>query len=170
MARWKLCAAAYLHVPDETWEYKEIDRATGRSKRIELPVPRLLDPNDPSCWTTRWGNRDLANENGEVIVCWEGKGEPRDQVFIGDPTPDMVPLDDEAAEVSASFADQWSFKAEDPNAMQGFSQSLVDRFNHEIESIKTRPPEVPGLADLTAAIKTMAEQNAAVVQALTRRV
>ena len=73
MARWKLMTPHYLNVEGESWEYTENDRQTGRPKRVQFPVPRLLDIRDPSCWTNRWGNKD--NEDGEIIVCHSGKGE-----------------------------------------------------------------------------------------------
>ena len=49
MARWKLMTPHYLNVEGETWEYTENDRQTGRPKRVQFPVPRLLDIRDPSC-------------------------------------------------------------------------------------------------------------------------
>jgi len=156
MARWKLMCSHYLNVPGEEWEYQETDRNTGRPIRRKFPVPRLLDIGDPSCWTNSWGNKD--NADGEVIVCHEGKGESRDIVFYGDPTPDMVPVDDEAKEISASFEARWKVK---PEGMAGdFSQSLVDRFQIEMAEIKSKPAEVPGLADLVGAIKQLVETQA----------
>lgn len=154
MARWKLMTAHYLAVPNEEWEYTENDRTTGRPKRVKFPVPRLLDINDPVCWTNRWGNKD--NEEGEIIVCWEGKGEKNDITFIGDPTPDMVPVDDEAKEISAKFEARWQNK---PESYGDYSQSLIDRFQVEMADIKAKPVEIPGLAELTKAIGDLVSQN-----------
>lgn len=155
MARWKLMTPHYLNVPGEEWEYTENDRTTGRPKRLKFQVPRLLDTRDPSNWTNRWGNKD--NEDGEIIVCWQGKGEASDIVFIGDPTPDMVPVDDEAREISAKFETRWKAK---PEAMAGdYSQSLVDKFQIEMAEQRAKPPEVPGLAELTAAIGSLVQTN-----------
>lgn len=153
MARWKLMTSHYLRVPDEKWEYQETDRTTGKPIRKQYNVPRLLDINDPGCWTNQWGNRD--NAEGEIIVCHEGKGEPRDQVFYGSPTPDMVPLDDEAKEISASFEGLWKAKPE--NSAGDYSQSLVDRFQIEMAEIKSKPAEIPGLAELVGAINKLVE-------------
>jgi hypothetical protein len=155
MARWKLMTPHYLNVPGEEWEYTENDRQTGRPKRIKYQVPRLLDIRDPSNWTNRWGNKD--NEDGEIIVCWQGKGESSDIVFVGDPTPDMVPVDDEAREISATFEARWKTK---PESMAGdFSQSLVDKFQIEMAEAQAKPVEVPGLAELTAAIGSLVQTN-----------
>ena len=144
MARWKLINSHYLNVPGEKWEYKELDRNTGRERRIQIDVPRLLDPNDPGCWTNRWGNKD--NADGEIVVCHAGKGDSHDIIFIGDPTPDMIPVDDEAKEISNSFAEHWRYKPD--NADISFSQSLVDKFQIEMEAVAAKPVEIPGMADL----------------------
>ena len=160
-------AAHYLNVPGEEWEYVENDRSTGRPIRHKFPVPRLLDPKDKACWTVKWGAG--SDEEGEIIVCLEGKGEPRDQVFFGNPTPDMMPVDDEAKVISESFATLWSYKPEtDTN---NYSQSLIDRFQLEAEVAKVsaaKPATVEGLAELTAAIGTMVKQNAEILSNLRR--
>jgi hypothetical protein len=156
MARWKLMTSHYLNVPNEIWEYQETDRTTGKPVRRQFQVPKLLDVNDPQCWTNQWGNRD--NAEGEIIVCHEGKGESRDQPFVGDPTPDMIPLDDEAKEISKKFENIWQVK---PERMAGeYSQSLVDRFQVEMAELKTKPVEIPGMTDLISAIKDLVTSNA----------
>lgn len=165
MARWKLMTAHYLNTPGEEWEYQETDRKTGRPKRTKFAVPRYLDPRDPTCWTERWGNKD--NEEGEIIVCWEGQGNAHDIVFVGDPTPDMVPVDDEAREISATFEARWNFQPE--NADTDFSQSLVDKFQSELAEIQAKPVEVPGLAELTTAIGEMAKTNQKLLEASVER-
>lgn len=155
MARWKLMTPHYLNVPGEEWEYTENDRMTGRPKRVKFEVPRLLDIRDPSCWTNRWGNKD--NEDGEIVVCWKGKGESTDIVFVGDPTPDMMPVDDEAKAISATFETRWQQK---PESMSGdYSQSLIDRFQIEMADVKAKPVEIPGLTELTQAIGALVNQN-----------
>lgn len=160
MARWKLMTGHYLHVvKDPTmWEYQETDRSTGRPKRLQLPVPMLLDPKDPGCWTNRWGNKDT--EEGEIIVC-QGKGERGDIEFVGDPTPDMVPIDDEAKEISASFEEHWRYK---PDSLEPFDQSLIRGMEEKFEETKSAPAEIPGMADLVAAIGTMVKQNAEIIE------
>jgi hypothetical protein len=153
MARWKLMTAHYLNVPGEEWEYIETDRKTGRPRRTKFPVPRLLDVNDPTCWTNRWGGKD--NEDGEIIVCHDGKGEPSDQIFFGDPTPDMMPIDDEAKAISASFEDFWRYKPEE--GLGNHSQSLIDKFQIELAEAQAKPVEIPGLTDLVSVIAKQTE-------------
>lgn len=157
--RWKLMTGHYLNVVTNpsTWEYQETDRTTGRPRRKVMPVPTLLDPRDPNCWTTKWGNHD--NEEGEVIVC-QGEGLPGDIEFLGDPTPDMVPIDDEAKARSAEFADLWRYK---PESSEPFDQSLIRQMEEKFVEVKTAPVEIPGMSDLVAAIGTLVKQNAEVI-------
>lgn len=160
MARWKLMASHYLNVPGEEWEYTENDRISGRPKRHRFPVPRLLDVKDPTCWTNKYGNTD--NEEGEITVCHAGKGEPTDITFIGDPTPHMLPMDDEAREISARFEKRWATPVE--NAAIDHSQSLIDKFQAQMAEVQSRPAEVPGLSELTAAINSLVQVNQKVLE------
>jgi len=163
MARWKLATAHYLNCPGTEWEYNEQSRSTGKPQRRRFQVPRLLDPREPGDWTNSWGPKD--NSDGEVIVCYEGKGEPRDIVFEGDPTPDMIPVDDEARELSASFEDRWRYKPE--TAEVPFAQTLVDELQETMK--EARPVEIPGLADLASAVAQMAQTNQEMLKAWTPR-
>lgn len=160
MARWKLMTGHYLNVPGNEWEYTETNQQTQRPQRMKLSVPKLLDPRDPDCWTRRWGSGITAD--GEIVVCHEGKGESGDQVFFGSPTPDMVPLDAEAEEISASFANAWRYKVD---SGKDYSQSMIDDLEAQMKNIKPAPMEVPGLADLTAAIGQLVQQNQAALAA-----
>jgi len=74
---------------------------TGKPVRKMYKVPKHLDPRLEDDWTHRPENNNM---DGEIIVCWEGKGLPRDIIFEGNPTPGMLPLDDEAKEVSSHFS------------------------------------------------------------------
>lgn len=164
MARWKLLIPHYINVPGTEWEYQEVDRQTGRQKRKQFPVPMFLDPNDPQACNYSWGNRD--NQEGEIVVCWEGRGESRDIVFVGNPTPDMVPVDDEAREISAGFEQIWKHK---PDVDIGtFSQSLVDKFQIQMAETQAKPSQIEGLGDLVAVMKQMVEQNAQLLSAIAK--
>ncbi len=106
MARWRLITGHYLNVLIDgelvEWEYKEIDRTTGKQARKIFPVPMLMDPNDPAD----------CNYPGEIVVCHEGSGQRRDIVFVGNPTPDMEPYDEEAEAISASLRQKWEHPIE----------------------------------------------------------
>ncbi len=98
MARWRLINAHYLNVPGTEWEYKEVDRTTGKQGRKVYPVPMLMNPNDTAD----------CNYPGEIIVTnAESREYPRDILFLGDPTPEMEPLDTEAQAISDSLQDRW---------------------------------------------------------------
>ena len=169
MARWKLVTNMYLNCLGDAatqWEYKEVDRSTGRERRKTLPVPRYLDINDPSDWTWRDPTSNRDNANGEIIVCHVGKGKDRDIEFDGDPTPDMIPVDEEATQISASFADHWRYKPE--GTEMTYSQSMLDKFMAEKADMEAKPQtvEVAGMGDLLSAFATMTQQNQALLQAL----
>ena len=166
MARWKLACSHYINtVRQAKWRYSHTDRTTGENVEKEFIVPRLLDVNDPKCWTNRLtmgapvsvgGSAD--NSEGEIIVCHPGKGEKSDVEFLGDPTPDMIPYDEEAETISATFKDHWAYKP-DTVDNSGFSQALVDRM--EVPSTV----EVEGMKDLVAAMTAMVAQNAELIRA-----
>lgn len=115
MARWMLKEAHYLKVPGTVWEEMSVDRDTGRQKRIAHPVPRLLNPKDPSDWSHRpqSGGAHVSVggssfDEGAIVVAWAGKTDDRrDFIFEGEPTPDMEPIDDEAKEISAKKFSNW---------------------------------------------------------------
>lgn len=102
MARWRLRTAHYLNVIERygeriEWEYSETSRDTGRRARKLFPVPLMLDTNNAADF----------NYPGEIIVCTPGKGLRDDIEFLGEPTPDMEALDEEAEAISASLRNKW---------------------------------------------------------------
>lgn len=101
MARWKLTEAHYLNVPGTQWEHKETDRSTGKQARKVFDVPLYLDPEQPADCNY------FDDGVGEIIVCYEGKGQPRDIVFEGPPTKAMTPLDAEAEAITAPWREKW---------------------------------------------------------------
>lgn len=149
MARWKLAVAHYIHtVAKNQWEYIEVDRKTGRPKRHLFTVPRYLNPLEESDH-----NSISAQGEGEIIVCTEGGGQPTDIEFVGNPTPDMIPLDDEAKAISASFESLWSYKPGDiPEAEGGYAASLVEKLSDMRVAVDVKPVEIPGMSELIAAI------------------
>lgn len=155
MARWKLAAAHYLNVPGTDWEYKEVDRSTGKNIRRTFAVPLVLNPNDLSDCNYKNG------DEGEIIVCMPDKGEPRDIVFLGDPTPDMIPLDQEATDLSASFAGKWKHPID--SLPGNYSQSLLDGLQREMAMVQSNQTQAntgsAGVDKLVDAMSKMMEQN-----------
>lgn len=158
MARWRLMNSHYLSVPGTEWEYSETDRTTGKRGRKVFEVPAFLNPND------------RADQNypelGEIIVCYEGKGERKDIVFVGEPTPDMEPVDAEAEEISASLASKWKHPIETLPSHGDYSASLLTAFERQIAAVLK---SVPGAAPVNvggvdpAEFKQMQEQLAALM-------
>lgn len=165
MARWKLMCPHYLETRDTEWEYNETDRQTGRPKRTRFPVPRYLNPVDSGDWTNRWGSKD--NEMGEIIVCHENKGEKGDITFWGNPTPDMVPIDDEAKAITATFEDAWRYKPDDVAAVE-YKHTLIEKFQKDIAVAQAKPAEVSGLKELAEAVTLMARNQAAMLTAISK--
>jgi hypothetical protein len=96
MPRWKLMVGHYLNVPGTEWEYKEITDK-GRTLKKIYPVPLYMNPEDP-------GDH---NWPGEIIVAQEPGADPRDYIFTGPPTPDMLPLDEAAQLLSDRESPKW---------------------------------------------------------------
>lgn len=164
MARWKLLQPHYLNVPGTEWEYKETDRTTGRQARKVFQVPLFLHPDDPAD----------QNYPGEIIVGYKPQG--RDIVFVGPPTPDMEPLDEEAQAISDRERPKWKHPI-DSLASQGYSQSLLDDLMRQMSEIhagtRTSVPSVsaPGIdpaafASLQQQVAALLEQNKALMEKL----
>lgn len=127
MARWRLRVAHYLngHPPDMDiveWEYKETNRTNGREMRKRYKVPFYMDEG--------------------TIVCHEGKGQPDDTVFEGEPGPDMDPIDAEAKAISAKLAHKWKHPIEDLQG-QGFSASLLSSLERQVAELASNMPQPP---------------------------
>lgn len=164
MARWKLLTSHYLNVPGIEWTYKEVDRVTGRPVMKKFPVPLLLDPAQPADWTST----NQATGEGEIIVCHEGKGEPRDLTFTnsdgtpGHPTPDMYPMDKEAKAISDTYATRWNHPIE---SLEGngpsYADQLLDKLQTEVAEVRSKSSsiEVGGMTELLSAMTAMMKQN-----------
>ena len=169
MARWRLAAKHYLNIPGTEWEYKEIDRTTGRPKNVKFPVPTLLDPDDPSNWNhIIIRNQAGGPAEGEITVC-KGKGEDYDLPFEGDPTPDMVPLDDEAKAISAKFAGRWKHPIETLSG--SYADALLDDLQIEVAEVRAQQSsaKIEGMTELLTAMTQMMQQNQQMLATLTAK-
>lgn len=124
MARWRLRQKHYLNVPGTKWEYEETNRNTGKRNRVAFSVPVHLDPEDPSD----------HNYPGEVIVAnKEDRAYRNDIIFLGEPTPDMEPIDDEAQAISDALRPKWQHPIE---SLPGdFSASLISNFERQMKDL-----------------------------------
>lgn len=161
MARWQLTEPHYLNTKDTKWEFETKNRTTGRSERKQFNVPTHLDPNIESDWNyqDRIGNNII---DGKILVCYEGKGEPKDIVFEGPPTPGMLPIDDEAKEISSKF-DWIPTKGLDENSQfNSFAQQTLIKLTEELKSTASAP-QIEGMSEF---MKTMAEMMKAQTEIL----
>jgi len=138
MARWRLTDAHYLNVPGTEWEYKESDRETGRQARKVYEVPLHLDPKNPADWNNR------AEEAIYVSTKYDG-AHPRDYVFIGPPTPDMEPIDEEARLISQGYIESGAWQHPIDSINMTYSQSVLSDFERQLAQVlanvsKTSPP------------------------------
>lgn len=124
-ARWKLSQKHYLMVPGGSWEYKETTN-TGRSVKKTLPCPTYLDPDDPA-------DQNYPRDGLLIVANAEDDTHPRDIIFVGNPTPDMVPLNAEAEEISAKFRDRWGQPALDIGE-EGYTGALLSSLTETLQA------------------------------------
>jgi hypothetical protein len=112
-------------VPGTEWEYKETDRETQRQVRKVFEVPLYLNPNEQSDWNDR--------QNGRIIVTNRfDSAYPRDIVFVGQPTPDMEPLDEEAQKITDGYVKSGAWKHPIETLDMNYSQSVLSDFERQI--------------------------------------
>lgn len=126
MAKWKLTAAHYINVPGTEYEYKEVDRTSGKQAKQVFEVPLLLDPKDPSC----------CNRDGECIVVQNERAGPSEYIFVGDPTPDMEPLNEEAEAISAQHRSRWVKPIDSlPANGDDYGSALIKMFERQMSEL-----------------------------------
>lgn len=135
--RWRLINEHYLKVPElpdgtkVEWEHKETARETGRQVRKLYGVPLLLDPKSPAD----------CNYPGDVIVAHEPSGDQintnrNDYIFLGDPTPEMEPLNPAAQAITDRCRPRWENPIESLPANGGmnaqesaFMKNMMETFS-----------------------------------------
>jgi len=165
MARWKLTEPHYLSVPSERWEHTTTDSRTGKPVRKMYRVPKHLDPRLEDDWNYRPENNNM---DGEIIVCWEGKGLPRDIIFEGNPTPGMLPLDDEAKEISGKFSWTPTQGIDEDSQRQSFYARLGDTLIDQMTELKVAREVAlnPGMDKFMETMMAMMAQNQQILSAL----
>ncbi len=165
MARWQLTEPHYLNVPGTKWEFETKNRTTGRSERKQFHVPTHLDPNiETDCnYNDNVGNNMV---DGRIIVCWEGRGEPRDIVFEGPPTPGMLPLDDEAKAESAKFEWKPTAGLDENSQFNSFAQQTLIKLTSELKNVQTSP-QIEGMSEFMKSMALMMQQQTQILAQLT---
>jgi len=170
MARWRLLEPHYLNVEGIKWEYQETDRTTGRQVRKSFPVPQHFHPDTEVDWTERDG-RDMG-----IIVVSDGHNAHRsDIIFQGEPTPGMLPLDDEAKEISSRYKAKWEAPNRIPDEAEGtYAGRMMDQYvqsqskvNMMLAEASTR--EVPGMGDFMQVMTNMMKQNQQIIMMLAEK-
>jgi len=171
MARWLLKEPHYLNSPRTKWRYTEIDQ-DGEAQEHEFPVPRLMDPKDPRHWTNK--------QTQEIIVCYEGNGNPGDRIFTGPPTPGMEPLDAEAQEISNQYAPSWIHPIDTlPGNGQSYADGLLRQLTDQLTAISnTKSPSsaIPNqvvkaedFAEIQKQVAELMKQNQQLMAQLTQK-
>lgn len=159
MARWKLTEPHYLNCPSSRWEQTAVDARTGKPTRKMFKVPLHLDPRVADDWNVKFPNNEM---DGEIHVCWEGKGLPNDIIFEGDPTPGMVPLDEEAREITARFSWTPTQGIDEESQRAGFFARLGDDLINQLTDLKAAAATQQntfGVDKVLEAMAVMMKQN-----------
>lgn len=131
MARWRLTQPHYLNVPGTEWEYKETNRVSGKQATKRFPVPLYLDPEDVSEQTP-------PNSGMIVVTDKANRAFPHDIVFVGPPTPDMDPLDEEAEAISEAESKKWVHPID--SLPGNYSASLLTAFEAQLAELMSKQP------------------------------
>lgn len=171
MARWKLTEPHYLSVPTERWEHTTTNSRTGKPIRKMFRVPKHLDPRLEDDWNVRINGMD-----GEIHVCYEGKDDPkypdRAIVFEGNPTPGMLPLDDEAKEISGQFSWTPTQGIDEESQRHSFYAKLGDTLIDQMTELKVARETAPNPAmdKFMETMLAMMAQNQQILAALAGKV
>lgn len=162
MARWKLTEKHYLNVPGTKWEHIQIDRRTGKQVRKTFNVPLFLDPEaDDDC------NYNDGFDK-QIIVCHEGKGQDRDIVFVGDPTPGMLPIDDEAKAITSKFDWTPTQGLDDASKENSYTQKLLLGLVDQMSEAQSRATQSQSTIGIEKLLETMAAMMAQQTEILAR--
>lgn len=156
--RWQLTEPHYLNVPGTKWEQTIVDRNTGRPQRKSFTVPMHLHPESDVDW-----NR-MDGFVGFITVCHEGGGHPdgKDIVFIGDPTPGMLPLDDEAKALSGKFSWTPTEGTDDISQSNSFANKMLNGLIKDMAELQAGvrgAPQAEGLGELIATMREMMQSQ-----------
>lgn len=180
--RWRLINAHYLKVaelPDGTkveWEHRETSRESGRTVRKLFQVPILLDPRDGAD----------CNYPGEIIVAHAVEGAHnlrQDIIFVGEPTPEMEPLNEAAQAINDSLQAKWTHPIDTLPTNGGmnpgeraFMEGMMSEFAKEIgkalpkANLAVPDNEVGELKDRLAKLEALLAQQAKPTGEAARRV
>lgn len=159
MARWRLLVAHYLNTePSAEIEFKEVDQTTGRQARKVYKVPTLLDPKDQADHN--------YPQDGDIVVCDGNNPQPRDIIFLGQPTADMEPIDAEAIKITQQYIDAGTWNKPEPGL--DFGESLIKTFMSKMEKLELNVQPVSAGAVDAKAFESLQKQVAALLEQNTK--
>jgi len=162
MARFLLKEKHYINIVGNEWEREETNQATGKKLRQRFAVPQYLDPDD---------SKDHNSPEGIIVSTKEDRRYPRDLIFTGLPTPDMMPLDDEAEAMLEEY--KATYKGEHPidSLPVSLAESIAKALEMQIESMGGREKAIipnTSLARVEELEKSNAELKAQLAEILSR--
>lgn len=163
MARWKLTEKHYLNVPGTRWEFQTVDRTTGRPQRKVFTVPLYLDPENPDDCNYKDGYDNW------IIVAYEASAEGRDIIFVGDPTPGMLPIDDEAKAISAKFKWTPTQGLDDESKENSYQSKLLLGLIDQMADMSVKAsaaPMAPGMEQFLTMMTQMMQQQTEILAKL----
>lgn len=163
MARWKLTEKHYLNVPGTRWEFQTVDRTTGRPQRKVFTVPLYLDPENADDCNYKDGY------DSWIIVAYEASAEGRDIIFIGDPTPGMLPIDDEAKAISAKFKWTPTQGLDDESKENSYQSKLLLGLIDQMADMSVKAsaaPMAPGMEQFLTMMTQMMQQQTEILAKL----
>jgi len=163
--RWRLMTSHYLNVPGTEWEHNESDRTTGKAVRKLYPVGLLLDPRNPQD----------CNREGDCVVTHDIEGTRlvrTDFIFLGEPTPDMEPMNDEAEVISDSLREKWAHPIDTLPANGGMNdaeKAFMEKMMAAFAGAAQAPNQTVPKEDYDALLKRVLALEAAGKPAVERR-
>ncbi|HSW91829.1 MAG TPA: hypothetical protein VLG09_04240 [Candidatus Saccharimonadales bacterium] len=150
MARFALKDKHYLNVPGTIWEQKETNQQTGKQHRMDYPVGLYLDPSDPSDW-----NYPMTRQI--VVTTKRSNQYPGDILFVGPPTFDMEPLDEEAEAMIAELGKKRDPFSELPATVgETFSERMLKLLEERLTTAQIVAPS--GESDRISTLEAKIEE------------
>jgi hypothetical protein len=162
MARWKLTEQCYLRVPGTKWEYHEVDRVTGRPKRVQFEVPLYLNPHDSGDWNYKNG------DDGEIIVSDGNNSQPKDIIFTGPPNVGMLPIDDDAKGLTAQQGLTPTQGIDDLSQSESYANKLIVGLLDKMSTPQANTGTPAGMPELLSSIAAMMKQNQEILEQLVK--
>jgi len=129
---------------------------TGKPQRKIFNVPLYLDPENPEDCNYKDGFESW------IIVAHEGSEQGRDIIFVGDPTPGMLPVDDEAKAITARFSWTPTQGIDDESKENSYQNKLLLGLIDQMADMSIKASATPmaaGMEQFLASMTQMMQQQ-----------